>query len=149
LTVGFLLDTSAINRICRRQANADRWRPAFITDVVLRELCATQDRGLRRQLLGVLDGRLGPGGILRSEGPIGHYGAGAALGHHQPLRLGRIFPLITRAIGSSFRRHWRDGFIAQVAIQYGLTLVTADRKLARAAREFGATVEFISRSAPP
>jgi predicted nucleic acid-binding protein len=60
-----------------------------------------------------------------------------------------MFPLITRAIGRNFRKHWHDGFIAQAAIQYGLTLVTADRKLARAAQAFGATVEFIRRPKLP
>lgn len=142
--MGFLLDTSAINRICRHQVNAERWCPAFITDIVLRELCATKDQDLRRELLRALEGRLGPGGILRSEGPIGEYGAGAEIGRDHPaLSLGRMFPVITRAIGTNFRRHWHDGFIAQAAIRHGLTLVTADRKLARAARRFGATVEFI------
>lgn len=143
--MGYLLDTSAINRICDGIVSAERWSPAYITDVVLQELCRATE-GRRRQLLETLLTRLGPGGILRSEGPV----------HYHPidqfdtqswddpqLSLGRQFPLITGAMGSNFRRHAEDGLIAQVAIRHGLTLVTADKKLAKVAGQFGATVEYI------
>lgn len=142
MSIGFLLDTSAINRICNGEVNADRWRPAFITDVVLRELCATTDQSRRAQLLGVLDGRLAPGGILRSERHIGAADA-AGVWAGPALSLGRMFPLVTATIGRNFRKHWHDGFIAQAAIQHSLTLVTSDKKLAVAARAFGVSVEFI------
>lgn len=146
--VGFLLDTSAVNRICDGAVGADRWSPAYITDVVLQEICrATDDR--RRALLDVLLRRIGPGGILRSGQHL--------TAHHDPidqfdeppwsdpqLSLGRLFPLITGAVGTNFRRHAEDGFIADVAIRHGLTLVTGDKKLAKVARQFGAKVEYIA-----
>ena len=144
---GFLLDTSALNRICDGKVGAERLRPLYITDVVFSELVATQNPARREALLRVLLPLLGPGSILRGEGEaaahwtddFAEYGAVESPAQS----LGRTFPLITRTIGTNFRKHWRDGFIAQVALTNGLTLVTADRALARAARKFGVTVEFI------
>ena len=146
--MGFLLDTSAVNRICDGTVSADHWSPAYITDVVLQEICRATD-ARRQSLLDVLLRRLGPGGILRSGQHV--------TAHHDPidqfdepswsdpqLSLGRLFPPITRAVGTNFRKHAEDGFIAQVAIRHGLTLVTGDKKLAKAAREFGAKVEYIA-----
>jgi hypothetical protein len=39
--MGFLLDTSAINRICDGGAAAERWSRVYITDLVLLELSRT------------------------------------------------------------------------------------------------------------
>jgi predicted nucleic acid-binding protein len=55
--------------------------------------------------------------------------------------LGRHVPLVARAIGSKFEKQWPDAMSIEVARARGLRLVTADRAQARAAREFGVTVE--------
>ena len=85
---------------------------------------------------------------MRSESPAfqdteGQWGYGQPYNAPLPLPIGRPFPLILRAIGISHRQHWRDAFIVQAAMMNGLTLVTADRKQARAACEFGVPVEYI------
>jgi predicted nucleic acid-binding protein len=144
--MGFLLDTSAVNRIC--DGVLATWWPVYITDLVLLELSRTPDAVRRHDLLAVLLGRLGPGGILRSDPADAHHTAiddfDIPFEGSPALSLGRPFPLITRAIGSNFRRHWEDGFIAQTAMRHGLTLVTADKRQAKAARMFGVTVECIN-----
>jgi predicted nucleic acid-binding protein len=146
--MAFLLDTSAINRICDGEVRADAWSPVYITDLVVLELGRTRDANRRHSLFAVLDGRLGPGGILRSEGSVcqdteGQWGYGERYDAPLPLSIGRPFPLILRAIGTSHRQHWRDAFIVQAAMMNGLTLVTADRKQARAAHGFHVPVEYI------
>jgi len=146
--LGFLFDTSAVGRICEGAAIPDHWWPIYITDLVLQELSRTPDDTRRHELLAVLLKRLGPGGILRSDPvdvhytPIDDFDIPFEIAASQSL--GRPFPLITRAIGSNFRRHWEDGFIVQAALMRGLTLVTADKQQAKAARAFGVTVEFIN-----
>ncbi len=150
--MAFLLDTSAVNCICDGVARADDFWPFYITDLVLLELSRTRDPARRTDLLAVLTGRLGPGGILRSEGSASRDDVECQWGlddsyHEDPLPLGRPFPLILRAIGSSHTQHWRDAFIAQAALTNDLTLVTADRAQARAARQFGAAVGFLSHRA--
>jgi predicted nucleic acid-binding protein len=146
--MGFLLDTSAVNRICDGAAVADlESRPVYITDLVLLELSRTRDAARREDLLAVLK-RLGPGGILRGDDPLAaHHTAidDFDIPYDTPaLSLGRPFPLITRAIGSNFQAHWRDGLIVQAAMMHGLTLVTADKKQAEAARMFGVSVEYMN-----
>jgi predicted nucleic acid-binding protein len=141
--MGFLLDTSAVNRICDGASAA--WWPVYTTDLVLLELSRTPDAARRHDLLAALLERLSPGGILRSDPADAHHTAINDVDIPFPaLSLGRPFPLITRAIGGNLRRHWEDGFIAQTAMRHGLTLVTADRRLAKAARLFGVTVEYIN-----
>lgn len=144
---GYLLDTSAVNRICNGEVDADTWSPFYITDLVLQELSRTRDHARRTHLLGMLRGRLGPGGILRSESPCVafHEDADAFDSPYDAysLSVGRSFPLILRSIGSSHRQHWRDAFIVQAAMMNGLTLVTADKDQAKGARRCGLTVEFI------
>jgi len=145
--MSFLLDTSAVNRICDGAAIAGlASRPAYTTDVVLFELSRTRDTARRQELLEVIR-RLGRGGILRGEHPAAGYTPidDFDTPYNDPtLSLGRPFPLITRAIGSNFYAHWRDGFIVQAAVMHGLTLVTADKRQAKAARTFGASVEYIN-----
>jgi rRNA-processing protein FCF1 len=143
--MAFLLDTSAINRICDGRARADAWCPFYVTDVVLRELACTKDAVRRCSLFGTLQRNAG---ILRSESTApqdteGQWGYGPPDDAPLPLSIGRPFPLILRAIGVSYQQHWRDAFIVQAAMMNGLTLVTADRKQARAASEFGVPVEYI------
>ena len=146
--MAFLLDTSAINRICDDAAPKDRWLPVYITDLVLLELSHQPDTVRRETLLAVLHERLGPGCIVRSEGPV-TYRYDEIDPFDNPydapmIPLGRAFPFIMRSIGRNHRRHWKDAFIVQAAMMNGLILVTADRKQARAARQFGVSVDFIN-----
>jgi hypothetical protein len=112
---------------------------------VLFELGCTGDVERRRSLFAALQTTMG---ILRSE-PSEFQDTEGAWGYGQPdnaplpLPIGRPFPLILRAIGISHRQHWRDAFIVQAAVMHELTLVTADRKQARAACGFGVPVQFI------
>ena len=144
--MGFLFDTSAVNRIRDGKVPADAWYPACVTDLVLLELGRTPNADRRRSLLAVVQRRAGV--ILRSES-LGSADTGGQWGFGEPdhaplpLAIGRPFPLILRAMGISHRQHWRDAFIVQAALMNGLTLVTADRKQARAARGFGVPVEYI------
>jgi predicted nucleic acid-binding protein len=143
----YLLDTSAINRICNGTASADAWSPFYITDLVLLKLSRMPDSGRREKLLGVLRGRLEPGGIMRSEGP--------ATSQHdqvddfdkpydtQMFSLGQPFPRIMSSIGISHQQHWRDAFIMQAAMNHDLTLVTADKNQAKGARRCHVNVELI------
>lgn len=144
--MGFLLGTSAVNRICDGTSAA--WWPVYTTELVLLELSRTPDAVRRHDLLAVLLERLSPGGILRSDLPDAHHTAindvDIPFEVTPALSLGRPFPLIIRPIGGNLRRHWEDGFIAQTAMRHGLTLVTAYRRLAKAARLFGVTVECIN-----
>lgn len=144
--MAFLFDTSAVNRIRNGKAPADAWYPACVTDLVLFELGRTQNAERRRSLLAVVRTRASM--VLRSEPPgtqdvEGPWGFGEPDNARLPLSIGRPFPLILRAIGISHRQHWRDAFIVQAALMNGLTLVTADRKQAKAARGFGVPVEYI------
>jgi predicted nucleic acid-binding protein len=142
----FLFDTSAVNRIRDGKAPVDAWYPARVTDLVLFELGRTPDADRRQSLLAVVQTRASV--ILRSE-PLGtqdgegQWGFGEPDHAPLPLAIGRPFPLILRALGVSHRQHWRDAFIVQAALINGLTLVTADRKQAKAARGFGVPVEYI------
>jgi predicted nucleic acid-binding protein len=147
-TIGYLLDTSAVNRICDGAAAADRWWPLYVTDLVLLELSRTRDAARHEALFAVLRRLLGRGGILRGEPPAADDYAGSDdfdMPWEIPtLSMGRVSPLITRTIGSNFQAHWRDGFIAEVAMRHNLTLVTADRRQAKAAGMFGVSVEYIN-----
>jgi predicted nucleic acid-binding protein len=53
-------------------------------------------------------------------------------------------PYIAAALGSNIEKQFRDALIADAALTGDLTLVTADRKLARVARSFDASVEEIA-----
>jgi hypothetical protein len=72
-------------------------------------------------------------------------GLGFALNEEGELRtsFGRRAPVIAEQIGGKFRSGMRDAFIAEAAMENGLTLVTCDGKLAEVARSFGAEVEEI------
>ena len=142
----FLFDTSAVNRIRDGNAPPDAWYPASVTVLVLFELGRTPGADRRWCLLEVVQRCASV--ILRSE-PLGtqdgegQWGFGEPDNAPLPLAIGRPFPLILRAIGISLQQHWRDAFIVQAALTNGLTLVTADRKQAKAARGFGVPVEYI------
>jgi hypothetical protein len=142
-----LLDTSAVNRLCDGVICAEPRPPVYITDLVLLEVTRTPDPDRRRALMAVLGRLLGPGGILRScctpsRDFAAEWGADDCY-DGEPSPLGRPFPQILRAIGTSHAQHWRDAFIAQAALTYGLNLVTGDKKQARGARRFGVSVNFI------
>jgi len=82
--MGFLLDTSAINRICDGKACADDWSPFYITDLVLFELGRTEDTVRRYGLFGALQTNLG---VLRSKPSAfqdteGQWGYGQPTMHH-------------------------------------------------------------------
>ena len=59
------------------------------------------------------------------------------------LSLGRMMPFIASSIGSKVEKHFPDALIAEAALTSNLTLVTADRRLAKVGRSFGAHVEEI------
>jgi len=149
----YLLDTSVINRICDGKTSADTWSPFYITDLVLLELTRVRDTSRREKLLDVLRGRLGPGGILRSEGLVTSW-------HHEVddfdnpydtrmLPLGRPFPRILSSIGISHQQHWRDAFIVQAAMTHDLTLVTAYKNQVKGARRCHVNVELVGQAAVP
>jgi predicted nucleic acid-binding protein len=52
-------------------------------------------------------------------------------------------PHIAGSLGSRIEKQYPDALIAEASLAGNLTLVTADRKLAKVARSFGAHVEEI------
>ena len=151
-THGFMLDTSAINRIHDGLGCVWSLRGSlYVTDIQLQEISQTPNRERRDSLLGAFFS-LRPT-VIR---PLGvffvpeHFGfssycdLGFALSREDyPLPIGRIMPHIAEALGSRIEKHSRDGLIAEAALTRELTLVTADRKLGKVASSFGARVEQI------
>ena len=112
-TRGFMLDTSAINRIHDWQQCPWSLRgPLYVTDIQLQELSHTPDPDRRASLLS----------------------------------LGRVMPLIAASMGLRVEKYFPDALIAEAALTSNLTLVTADRRLAKVGRSFGAHVEEIPRT---
>lgn len=152
-TRGFMLDTSAINRI--HDGMDCEWSlrgPLYVTDIQLQEIGATRDPRRRDSLLRAFVSLrptvIRPSGLVfvpEYFGFTSYCDAGFALTDEDyPRPVGRIMPHIAAALGSRIETQFRDALIAEAALQSGLTLVTADRKLARVARSFGAPVEEIA-----
>jgi len=152
-TRGFMLDTSAINRICDWQACEWSLRgPLYVTDIQFQEILATRKHARRDALIGAFMS-LRPT-VLRPSGQIidpEFFGFSSfhdtsfllPQGDYQPMSVGRLMPHIAAAIGSKFEKHYRDALIAETARTEDLTLVTADKKLAQVGREFGIRIEEI------
>ena len=151
-TRGFMLDTSAINRIHDwQQCEWSLRGPLYVTEIQLQELAQTRDPDRRASLVGAFMS-LRPT-VLRPQGRVfmpeafgftDYFEGGFGMPDEDyGLSLGRVMPLIAASMGRRAEKHFSDALIAEAALTSNLTLVTADRRLARAAREFGAHVEQI------
>jgi hypothetical protein len=149
-TRGFMLDTSAINRI--QDGTGCEWSlrgPLYVTDIQLQEIAQTPDPGRRGSLIAAFMS-LRPI-IVRPFGRAfvpGFFGFssfcqdGFALDNED--YPGRVMPLIAATMGSRVEKYFPDALIAEVALTSNLTLVTADRRLAKVGRSFGVYVEEIT-----
>jgi len=151
-TRGFMLDTSAINRIHDWQQCPWSLRgPLYVTDIQLQEIAQTRDPDRRASLLGAFMS-LRPT-VLRPQGRVfnpeyfgftSFFDGGFTLDDEDySLGLGRVMPLIAASMGSRAEKYFSDALIAEAALTSTLTLVTADRRLAKVGRSFGAHVEEI------
>lgn len=151
-TRGFMLDTSAINRI--HDAGQCEWSlrgPLYVTDIQLQELSQTRNAARRASLIAAFMS-LRPT-VIRPAGRVfvpeffgfqDFCGDGFMLGDEDyPLSLGRVMPHIAASMGQRPERYFPDALIAEAALTSNLTLVTADRRLAKVGRTFGAHVEEI------
>lgn len=158
----FMLDTNVLNRIIDGKLS-NEWSlrgRTFVTDIQLQEVFDTSNderRGcLFRGLLALQLNVIRPSDVpqifdrgqnfdtgerfMLGMGTVWHLGA-------FPLSFGNYVPVIADGLPPNKRRpenRLRDGFIAESALLNGMTLVTADQRLAAAARTFGALVEEIS-----
>lgn len=152
VTSGFMLDTSAINRIHDWQQCPWSLRgPIYVTDIQLLELSRTPDPDRRASLLVALMSLrptvvrprsrvFDPGFFAFSE----FFNDGFTLGDEDySLSLGRVMPLISASMGPRVAKYFPDALIAEAALTSNLTLVTADRRLAKISRSFGAHVEEV------
>jgi hypothetical protein len=151
-TRGFMLDTSAINRV--HDGLGCEWSlrgPLYVTDIQLQEIAQTRAPDRRTSLLAAFMS-LRPT-VVRPRGRVfvpeffgfsSFFTGGFTLADEDyPLSLGRVMPQIAASMGSRFVKYFPDALIAEAALTSNLTLVTADRRLAKAARSFGAHVEEI------
>ena len=157
----FMLDTSAINWILDGKAHNEwplRGRN-FVTDIQLQEVLDTRNDERRGYLFnGLLALKLNvirPSEMrqLFDQGQNFDTGERFVLGmatvwHRSsfPPSFGNYVSVIAAEL--PFNKHrpanpLRDGFIAETALLNGMTLVTADRRLAAVARFFGVVVEEI------
>jgi hypothetical protein len=124
-TGGFMLDTSAINRI-RDGLNCE-WSvrgPLCVTDIRLQEIGATHDPRRRDSLLQAFFS-LRPT-IIRPSGlrfipeyfDFSSCDAGFALTDEDyPLPIGRIMPHVAAVLGSRIEKQFRDALIADAALK--------------------------------
>jgi predicted nucleic acid-binding protein len=54
-----------------------------------------------------------------------------------------VMPIIAASMGQRVEKYFPDALIAEAALTSNLTLVTADRRLAKVGRSFGAHVEEV------
>ena len=152
-TRGFMLDTSAINRI--HDGLGCEWSlrgPLYVTDIQLQELARTRNPERRESLLDAFRSLrptiirpLGLDFVPDYFGFTSCFDAGCMFSDEDyPLPIGRIMPHIAATLGSRVERHFPDALIAEAALRRELTLVTADRKLAKVASFFGARVEQVA-----
>ncbi len=156
----FMLDTCVINRILDGLVG-NVWSLRgrnFVTDIQMQEILDTKDPARREYLLRGLIA-LRPGIIRPTELPqLFDGGEGFDTGERfpmgsevwhcpsMPLSFGRIVPVVARTLPVNRKRPenpFRDGFIAETALLNGMTLVTADTRLATAAQALGVNVEVI------
>jgi hypothetical protein len=157
----FMLDTSAINRILDDEVE-NEWPmrgDILVTDIQLQEILETPDT-VRRNFLfqGLLN--LHPNVIRPSEMAMWYDGSGDDFDTggrfpwtvpevsftSVPLAYGRVVPVIGRRLSANPKRmknRLRDGYMAEAALLGGMTLVTADHKLANEVRKLGGYVELI------
>lgn len=151
-TRGFMLDTSAINRIHDWQQCPWSLRgPLYVTDIQLQEIAQTCNPDRRASLMAAFMS-LRPT-VVRPTGQVfdpeffgfsSFCDDGFTLADEDySLSLGRVMPLIAASLGSRVEKHFPDALIAEAALTSNLTLVTADRRLAKVGRSFGAHVEEI------
>lgn len=149
---GFMLDTSAINRI--HDGMGCEWSlrgPLYVTDIQVQELGQTRQPERRASLLRALTSLrptiIRPSGLAFVPEYFGfsrYCDAGFSLyDEDYPRPIGRIMPYIAAALGSRIEKQFRDALIAEATLVSELTLVTADVRLARVASSFGARVETI------
>jgi len=156
-----MLDTCVINRILDCQVG-NEWSLRgrnFVTDIQLQEVLDTSNDA-RRKFLTYGIAALHLNIIRPTEMPqlfdVGNYfdtGERFMTGMGQvwyrkafPLSFGNYVSAIAGNMPKNRRRPENplcDGFIAESALLNGMTLVTADRRLAEIAREFGTDVEHI------
>jgi hypothetical protein len=158
----FMLDTSAINRMLDCQID-NEWSLRgrnFVTDIQLQEILNTSDPARRDYLFyGLMAMSLNvirPTDMLQlfdcgmnfdtgerfmtGMGTVWHTGS-------MLLSFGNIVPIVAAELPRNRKRPenpLRDGFIAEAAFMYGMTLVTADGRLAGAAEALGVRVEHIT-----
>ena len=152
LTRGFMLDTSAINRIHDwEQCEWSLRGPLYVTEVQLQEIAQTRDPERRASLLAAYRSLrltvIRPMGLVMVPeffGFASYYPRGLTQSDEDyPRPIGRAMTHIAAAMGSKLEKHYPDALIAEAALNTNLTLVTADRRQARVGREFGAHVEEI------
>ena len=157
----FMLDTSALNRILDgRVDNAWALRGRnFVTDIQLQEVLDTSNDARRRYLVQGLVGlhlnvirptempQLFDAGQNFDTGERFLTGMGTVWHRNAfPLSFGNYVLTIARHLPANKGRPknpLRDGFIGEAALLNGMTLVTADRRLAEIARAVGTAVEHI------
>lgn len=152
LTRGFMLDTSAINRIHDwEQCEWSLRGQLYVTAIQLQEIAQTRDPERRSSLLAAYRSlRLT---VIRPMGLVmvpEFFGFASCYprdltqsDEDYPRPIGRAMTHIAAAMGSKLEKHYRDALIAEAALNTNLTLVTADRRQARVGREFGAHIEEI------
>jgi hypothetical protein len=158
----FMLDTSAINRVPDGETG-NEWSLRgrnFVTDIQLQEILDTRDPARRDHLfyglLALHPNVIRPTNMLqlldcgRNFDTGERFMTGMATVWHTgsfPLSFGNIVPVIAAELPRNRKRPenpLRDGFIAEAALFSGMTLVTADARLAATAESLGVHFECIT-----
>jgi predicted nucleic acid-binding protein len=151
LTRGFMLDTSALNRIHDwRQCEWSLRGLLYVTEIQLQEIAQTRNRDRRASLLEAYRSLrlivIRPMGLVMVPeffGFANYHRRGLTQCEDYPWFLDNTMPHIASAMGSKAEKHYPDALIAETALNTNLTLVTADRRQARVGRDFGTHVEEI------
>jgi len=151
LTRGFMLDTSALNRIHDwRQCEWSLRGSLYVTEIQLQEIAQTRNPDRRASLLEAYRSLrlivIRPMGLVMVPeffGFANYYRRGLTQSKDYPRFLDNTMPHIASAMGSKVEKHYPDALIAETALNTNLTLVTADRRQARVGRDFGTHVEEI------
>ena len=151
-TRGFMLDTSAINRIHDwQQCEWSLRGPLYVTEIQLQEIVQTSNPVRRASLLAAYRSLrfivIRPMGLVfipEFFGFTSYYPRGLTLPDEDvPRPIGNTMAHIAAAMGSRMEKHYPDALIAETALNTNLTLVTADRRQAKVGRWFGTHVEEI------
>lgn len=152
LTRGFMLDTSAINRIHDwQQCEWGLRGPLYVTEIQFQEIAQTRDPGRRASLLRAYQSLrltvIRPVGLVFAPeffGFASYFPRGFTHADEDyPRPIGSVMPHIAAAMGARAEKHYPDALIAGTALNTNLTLVTADRRQPEVARRFGVYVEEI------